>query len=140
MKNLVKIGIGAAMFASLAFTGSALAHIAPVKTNVSGNRAGSCFFVNQFDNWRAPNPKTLYIDTNFHHYYRLDLAGAYPMLRWPDAYLVMNVEGPDTICSAIDWDLAVDTQPGGFAEHIIVKKMTALTPAEVAAIPSKFRP
>lgn len=62
------------------------------------------------------------------------------MLRWPDAFLVMNVEGPDTICSAIDWDLAVDTNPDGFSEHIIVKKMIALTPAEVAAIPSKFRP
>lgn len=54
--------------------------------------------------------------------------------------MVMNVEGPDTICSAIDWDLAVDTNPDGFSEHIIVKKMIALTPAEVAAIPSKFRP
>lgn len=140
MKNLVKIGIGAAMFASLAFTGSAFAHIAPAKANASGNRAGSCFFVSQFDNWRAPNPKTIYIDTYFHHYYRLDLAGTYPMLRWPDAFLVMNVEGPDTICSAIDWDLAVDTNPDGFSEHIIVKKMIALTPAEVAAIPSKFRP
>ena len=140
MKNLVKVSIAAAMVASFAFTGTALAHIAPAKAKASGERAGSCFFVSQFDNWRAPNPKTLYIDTYFHHYYRLDLSGTYPMLKWPDAFLVMNVEGQDTICSAIDWDLAVDTSPGGFIEHIIVRKMTPLTPAEVAAIPAKFRP
>ncbi|MDE2466517.1 MAG: hypothetical protein KGO02_22815 [Alphaproteobacteria bacterium] len=140
MKSFVKLGVGTAMLVSLAFTGPAFAHTAPAKGKIPTQRAPSCFFVNQFDNWKSPNPKTIYINTNFNRYYRLDLAGKYPMLRWPDAYLVMNVVGPDTICSPLDWDLTVASRPGGFSEHLIVRKMTELTSAEVAAIPDKFRP
>jgi hypothetical protein len=55
----------------------------------------------------------------------------------------MNVHGPDTICSAIDWDLKVSTSTdlrGGMAVPCIVKTMTELSPDEAAAIPKKFKP
>jgi hypothetical protein len=101
-----------------------------------------CFFVNQFENWRAPDNKTIYIRTTVSRYYRLDLAQTCSELQWPGAHLVMNVRGPDTICTALDWDLKVSTDPGihGMAVPCIVKSMTELSPDEAAAIPKKFKP
>ena len=100
----------------------------------------SCFFVSQFENWKAPDENTIYIRVNLSKYYRLDLANKCPMLLWPDAHLVMNVRGPDTICSAIDWDLKVNDSMHSGPVPCIVKTMTPLTPEQAAAIPPKFKP
>jgi len=99
-----------------------------------------CFNVTQFNNWRAPDDHTIFIRVSLSHYYRLDLASTCSMLRWPDAHLIMNVHGPDTICSAVDWDLKVSQDMHSIPEPCIVKAMTLLSPAEAAAIPRKFKP
>lgn len=98
-----------------------------------------CFFISQFQTWRAPDAKTIYIRVNMHDYYRLDLGGACPLLLSPTAHLVTKTRGPETVCSAIDWDIRVSDPPGAI-EPCIVRKMTRMTPAEVAAIPPKFKP
>jgi len=103
-------------------------------------KARSCFFVNEFQNWRAQDDHTMFIRTNTNHYYRLDMSGSCPALLWPDAHLIMNVRGPDTICSAIDWDLKVSQGFHDIPVPCIVKTMTPLTDAEAAAIPKKFKP
>lgn len=101
----------------------------------------SCFFVTQLDQWRAPDAKTIYIRVNVNRFYRLDLGNECSRLQFPDTHLIMNVRGPDTICSAVDWDLKVsESGPGAIATPCIVKAMTELTPGEVLAIPPKFRP
>ncbi len=100
----------------------------------------ACFFVNQFEDWRAPDNKTIFIRTGVSRFYRLDLAQACPSLRWPEAHLVMNVRGPSTICSAVDWDLKVSSGIHDIAMPCIVKTMTPLSPAEADAIPKKFKP
>jgi Family of unknown function (DUF6491) len=100
----------------------------------------SCFYVNEFDSWRAQDANTVYIRTNTNRYYRLDMSNACPALLWPEAHLIMNVRGPDTICSAIDWDLKVSQGFHDIPTPCIVKTMTPLTPDEAAAIPKKFKP
>ena len=100
----------------------------------------SCFFVTQFENWKAPDENTIYIRVNLSKYYRLDLANKCPMLMWPSPHLVMNVRGPSTICSAIDWDLKVGNDLNSPAVPCIVKTMTELTPDQAAQIPPKFKP
>jgi|SRR5215469_10751821 len=101
----------------------------------------SCFFINQFENWKAPDAKTILIRVNLSKFYRLDLANECPMLLWPDTHLVINVRGPSTICRAIDWDLKVNQTSSHMAPiGCIVKEMTQLSPAEAAAIPAKFKP
>jgi hypothetical protein len=107
---------------------------------VDAPKRDHCFFVNQFESWRASDNKTIYIRTSVSHFFRLDLAQTCPELLWPESHLVMNVRGPDTICSAIDWDLKVSTGMHDVAEPCIVKSMTALSPDEAAAIPAKFKP
>ena len=47
--------------------------------------------------------------------------------------------GSDTVCDALDLDLSV-SDGHGFREFLIATSITKLTPAEVAAIPLKFRP
>jgi hypothetical protein len=73
-------------------------------------------------------------------YYRLDLSGRCPALRWPAAHLVTVFRGSDTVCSALDWDLKVSQAPNGISEPCIVRQMTQLSPAEASAIPPKFKP
>jgi hypothetical protein len=101
----------------------------------------SCFFVNQFESWKAPDPNTIIIKVTSHRYFRLGLSGSCPRLMMIDTHLVMNVRGPDTICSPLDWDLRVnDSGPGAISTPCIVKSMTEMTPDEVSALPPKFRP
>jgi hypothetical protein len=101
----------------------------------------SCFEIGQFEGWRAPDTKTIYIRVLMDKYYRLDLAASCPALKTPDSHLITHTRGPDTVCSAIDWDLQVsEGSSSRFSEPCIVKTMTLLTPAEVAAIPKGFKP
>ena len=102
--------------------------------------SNSCFFSRDFESWKAPDAKTIYIRVGLRRYFRLDMAGKCPDLTSPDAYLVTIFRGSDTICTALDWDLKVATQGINVPVGCIVKTMTELSPAEVAAIPPKFKP
>jgi hypothetical protein len=107
----------------------------------AGPRGNQCFFVRNFQSWKASDAKTIYIRVNLNQYYRLDLGSQCPGLLWPDARLITIWRGSDVVCSALDWDLKVG-QGGvrGFAQPCIVKTMTKLDPAAAAAIPPKFKP
>lgn len=110
----------------------------------SGAQAqSSCFNMRDFQNWKAPDAKTIYIRVNVNRFYRLDLEGACAELMWPDAHLITKTRGTDFVCRPVDWDLAVSNASNRgmrMAEHCIVKTMTPLTDAEAEAIPPKFRP
>ena len=105
----------------------------------AGDRA-PCFFITQWQGWKAPSPDVIYLGVNMHDVYRVDLSAGSPQLQWPNVHLISIVRGGgDSICSAIDLDLKVsDTL--GFATPLIAKSLTKLTPEEVAAIPKKDRP
>ena len=100
-----------------------------------------CFRSSQFQDWRAPDDKTIIIRVNMHDYYRLDLSGRCPLLTAGNVHLITKMHGSDLICSPVDWELSVsDGPPGGISEPCIVGEMTKLTPDQVAAIPPKFKP
>src|ERR1700761_3394448 len=102
---------------------------------------GRCFFTQSFQNWKAPDDKTIIIRVNLNQYYRLDLANSCTQLKWPSSHLITRWRGSNSVCSALDWDLKVsqgDTR--GFATPCIVKTMTPLTAVQAAAIPKHFRP
>jgi len=122
--------------ALLAFVGGSSAAMA---TDIAPPK--SCFLITQFENWKAPDDKTIYIRVNLNRFYRLDVTGSCPSLKFPDAFLITKTRGPSTVCSAVDWDLRVgQTGQPGFQSPCIVKTMTPMTPDEVAAIPKKFKP
>lgn len=100
-----------------------------------------CFPLHQMQGWKAPDNKTIYIRVNMSQYYRLDMSASCPMLTMPESHLITRSRGSDLICSAIDWDLSVsEPPPGAIPVPCIVRQMTLLTPQEVTAIPSKFKP
>jgi len=121
-----------------------LASVLAATTIATGQAAlaqpNQCFFVSQWEGWKAPDDHTIYLNIIGHRIYRLDLAGACPELTWPDVHLVSRIRGGDTICRPLDFDLKVAEQRGGPATPCIVKNMTLLTPDEAAALPRDARP
>jgi Family of unknown function (DUF6491) len=102
--------------------------------------APACFSANEFQSWRAtPDTRTMYVRVGANRYYRLDMAGTCPALRWPSAFLITTFRGPTSICSHLDWDLKV-SEPNGIPTPCIVQKMTPMTPAEAAALPPAEKP
>jgi hypothetical protein len=83
---------------------------------------------------------TIYIRVTPDHYYRLDLAAQCSRLKSPQAHLITNSRGKNTICSPLDWDLSVSQPNDGAQEQCVVRSMTKLDPAQVAAIPKPFKP
>lgn len=120
----------------------ALIAVPAMAATASGTRAANqCFFVNQFQGWRAANDRTVYIRVGVRDIYRLDMAASCPQLTAPDARLITKTRGPDTVCSAIDWDLSVsESGPGAIPTPCIVSSMRKLSPAEAATLPKKLRP
>lgn len=103
--------------------------------------AERCFFIQSFQNWKAPDDKTIYIRVNLNQYYRLDLANRCYNLTWPSSHLVTRWRGSNSVCTGLDWDLKVSQgDMRGFATPCIVKAMTPLTAVQASAIPKKFRP
>ncbi len=98
-----------------------------------------CFFVTQWEGWKAPDENTLYLGVNMHDVYKVDLSGGSPMLMWPSAHLVSIVRGSSSICSALDLDFKI-ADSNGFPVGLIAKSMRKLSKDEVAAIPKKYRP
>jgi hypothetical protein len=105
----------------------------------STEAATPCFFINQWEGWKAPNDHTIYLGVNAREVYEVDLAGGSDLLRDPDARLISLSEGPDTVCAPVDLQLTVATL-GGVREPLIAKRLRKLTPEEVAAIPKRYRP
>jgi hypothetical protein len=98
-----------------------------------------CFFINQWEGWKAPNDHTLYLGVNNRDVYEVGLAGSSPILQDPDAHIVSITRGPDTVCDPVDLQLSID-EPYGIHEPLIAKSLVKLTPEQVKAIPPKYRP
>jgi hypothetical protein len=121
--------------AALASAASLAADAPPAPTA----KSSMCFRPDQFQSWRAPNAATIYIRVTHSHYYRLDLVGKCPEILQPDSHLDTRFDGTNMVCEALDWNIKV-VSPFGIAQSCIVKAMTALSPAEVKAIPKEFKP
>jgi hypothetical protein len=130
------LGAAAALGLIAAVAGPAVAQHAP---HAHDDNA-PCFFINQWQGWKSPNPHTLYLGVNYHEVYEVQLSGDSGLLSDPDTHLVSITHGPDTVCSALDLQLAVVENFGGIREPLIAKSLVKLTPEQVAAIPKKYLP
>jgi hypothetical protein len=102
--------------------------------------ANQCFFTSQFENWRAPDARTINIRVRGNQYYRLGLGSECHALLDPGAYLVTTFRGTSTVCSPLDWDLKVSSGLGSPPLPCFVRTMTRLTPEQAKALTSKERP
>jgi hypothetical protein len=98
-----------------------------------------CFFINQWRGWKAPDDHTLYLGVNFRDVYEVQLTGSSSLLQDSDARIISLTQGPDSVCTPLDLQLAV-SEPYGITEPLIVKSLVKLTPDQVKAIPRKYLP
>jgi hypothetical protein len=131
------VTVGAlASIISLTALGAANAEPAKAKSPATHT---PCFFLSQWQGWKAPNDHTLYLAVNMHDVYQVDLASGSSMLQEPDARLINRAFGSNDVCTALDLQLSV-ADLGGIHEPLFPAHLTKLTPEQVAAIPKKYRP
>jgi hypothetical protein len=99
-----------------------------------------CFFINQWQGWKAAGPNVIYLRVNLRDIYRADLSAGSQELTWPGSYhLISKVEGSSSICSPLDLQLAV-SDGHGYYQPLIVSALHKLTPEQIAALPRKDLP
>jgi len=140
------IAAGSIAAGALAISTAGLAHDATVTpnglgdtTSASPDKAHSCFYLSQWQNWHAPNPDVIYLRVRVNDIYRLDLSHPEPMLQDAFAHLISREHGDDSVCGPIDLDLSV-SDGEGFRAPIFAKSITRLTPQQIALIPRKDLP
>ena len=98
-----------------------------------------CFLSRDWSSWRpSPDSKAIYLRVGVNQVFRLDLAYACPTLQQSNARLITKLRGSSWICHPLDIDLQVSD--GFIPSPCMVKHLTRLTPAEVAALPKGSRP
>jgi hypothetical protein len=137
MSAMFRFARGALVAAGLAAFGAMSCAAATPAT--SSDPATDCFLDNQWHGWTAPSPDVLYLGVNLHDVYKAQLSLGAPELQWPQMQVVSEIRGGYSICGPVDLELSV-TDGHGYRKRLIVTSLTKLSPAEVAAIPRKFRP
>lgn len=98
-----------------------------------------CFFSNDWRGWKAsPDARSIYIRVGVRQIYKVDFTAQCPFLTQPLARLITSTP-TGTVCRPLDLDIKVAT-PGGFPTPCLVDRLTALTPAEAAALPKALTP
>ncbi len=132
---------------TFAAAGAAVLALVAVSISASGqpqlqppSMSQRCFYDIDFESWKAPDPQTMYIRVRGHRYFRVELSSKCYNLMVPAAHLITVFHGSDLVCSPVDWDLKVAQDIHDIPEPCIVKSMRLLSPAEVTAIPKKYKP
>jgi Family of unknown function (DUF6491) len=127
------------ILATLALAAVTAAGAAAAQPHHGGSNDTSCFFINQWDGWKAPDDHTLYLGVNYRDVYEVQLADSSPMLQDPNAHIISDTRGPYTVCNPVDLQLAIN-EPYGLPKRLVAKSLVKLTPEQVKAIPRKYRP
>jgi hypothetical protein len=101
--------------------------------------SGACFRARDMGEWKSPNPHMMYVSVNPDRTYEVTFNQPCTPLSYVDARLITKFDGPDSVCGPLDWDLRVADRHGN-RESCMVTSMRLMSPAEVAAIPAKYRP
>jgi hypothetical protein len=130
---------------TLAAAGAAVLALVTVSISADGQPQAlpvsqRCFYDIDFENWKAPDPQTMYVRVRGHRYFRVEISNKCYNLMVPAAHLITVFHGSDLVCSPVDWDLKVAQDVHDIPEPCIVKSMRPLSPAEVTAIPEKYKP
>jgi hypothetical protein len=101
--------------------------------------SGACFYGRDMEEWKSPDAHTMYVSVNPGRTYRVTFNQPCTPLSYTAAHITTKFSGPDSVCGPLDWDLHVSDRHGN-RQACIVSSMSLMTPAEVAAVPSKYRP
>jgi hypothetical protein len=116
-----------------------LAALPVVQASAQDVASGACFYGRDMEEWKSPDPHTMFVSVNPDRTYKITFNQPCSPLSYVGARLITKFHGPDSVCGPMDWDLQVADRDGD-RQSCMVSSMTLMTPAEVAAIPSKYRP
>ncbi|HEY2177656.1 MAG TPA: hypothetical protein VGH15_03675 [Caulobacteraceae bacterium] len=134
------VRIAMSIAAKLACGALALSALAATAAPAAADTRAPCFFINQWQGWKADGPNILYLRVNMRDIYRVDLSAGSEQLTWPGSYhLISRVQGSDSVCGPLDLQLAV-SDSHGFYQPLIARSLVKLTPEEAAALPARLRP
>lgn len=136
--SLAALGVLCAAAATAAATADPKPAPPPEKL-APGATAKRCFRLHDWNGWRTPDGKTMYIRVGASDLWRIDMTGACSGLRSPTSHLVTRVRNGDMVCDALDLDLSVQ-DTSGFTEPCLIQSIRPLTDAEAKALDSKDRP
>ncbi len=142
VSNGLRVG-GLRMRGVIGVLAASLAGLAPLTVHAAKPaQHSSCFYINQIQNSRPFDDRTVLFRVSNRDIYRLDFAQTCPALTYPQPKLILApFGGIGLICHALDLDVKVGDQgPGAIAMPCITKSLRKLTPDEVAAIPKKKLP
>ncbi len=142
--SLAALGVLCAAAATAAATADPKAAPAPAadKSPVTATPpvpAKRCFRLHDWNGWRTPDGKTMYIRIGVSDLWRIDMTGTCGGLRSSSSHLVTRVHSGDLVCDALDLDLSVQ-DTNGFTEPCIIQSIRPLTDVETKALDSKDRP
>jgi hypothetical protein len=110
----------------------------------SGGLPQTCFRTRDIDSHRVADARTVYVKVARRDVFRIVTSNACFATAGPnDPLVIRETPGTAYACRPVDLDLAVSHNiglGGGAPTPCIVESMTQLTPAEVAALPSRLRP
>jgi hypothetical protein len=137
--QLVKTALAAGAFALLA--GASASAEATPGAPAPAAPAKSCFARTQWYGWTAsPEGDALFLRIGINDVYRVDLTPGTRARKWADSFLVDRAFGASAwVCSALDLNLEIADHAGS-RQPLIAVALRKLTPAEVAAIPPRYRP
>lgn len=129
---------------SLVFAALAAATLMPAATDAQPGPQSkperTCFYSRDWQGWKASaDGKSMYIRTGPSRLFRVDFVGQCPEINRPAARLITQSRS-DLVCSALDLDIRVSADSGGPGVPCLVDRITALSAAEVAALPKALTP
>jgi hypothetical protein len=101
--------------------------------------SGACFYARDMGEWKSPDAHTMYVSVNPDRTYEVTFNQPCNALSFLNARLITKFSGPDSVCGPLDWNLRVADRAGN-RQSCMVSSMRLMSPAEVAAIPAKYRP
>lgn len=97
--------------------------------------ARACYYSNQVSDYQPAGPRTIYVHASGNRVFRIDLSNDC-QVRTGGQLLVQPVSG--SICGPLDLTLSVVDD--GYRQACQIQSVTALTPAEAAALHGAVRP
>lgn len=110
----------------------------------SSDTPQTCFRTRDIDSHRVADARTVYVKVARRDVFRIVTSNTCFATAGPnDPLVIRESPGVAYACRPVDLDLALSHNVGlggGAPTPCIVESMTHLTPAEVAALPARFRP
>ena len=102
--------------------------------------APKCFMTQQITGHAIANERTLYLRVGGKSVYRAEMSNNCFGGASPSDPITIAPRGSSSVCGEQDLNVGATLNGGGLSSRCIVDKLTKLTPAEAAALPTGAKP